>query len=200
LLGPWCRRVGSGIVALASVRPASLSDLPHIARIQLDTWQLAYADLLPPDVLAGLDVTEAASAWEDALTSGAAALFVAMEGDWTVGFCAVGPAQESDIADAAGALPADASTVALVGALLVEPRWGRRGHGGRLLATAAGALRADGRTRGVAWIPETDQASRKFYARAGWFAEGTARTLDAGGRPLREIRLSGSLNLTLTSP
>jgi GNAT superfamily N-acetyltransferase len=185
-------------VALASVRPAVSADLSQIARIQLDTWQVAYADLLPPDVLAGLDVGEAAAAWEEALDSGSARLFVAMEGDWTVGFCAVGPAQESDIADAAGALPADASTVALVGALLVEPRWGRRGHGGRLLATAAGALRADGRTRGVAWIPETDQASRKFYARAGWYAEGTARTLDAGGRPLREIRLSGTLDLTLT--
>jgi GNAT superfamily N-acetyltransferase len=187
-------------VAIASVRPAERSDIQHIARIQLDTWQVAYADLLPPDVLAGFDVGEAASAWEDALTTGAAHLFVAAEGDWTVGFCAVGPAQQADLAAADGTLPDDASTVGLIGALLVEPRWGRRGHGGRLLAAGADALRAGGATRGVVWVPETDQASRKFYTRAGWQGDGTARTLDAGGRPLREIRLTGSLDLTLTTP
>ncbi|HEY3750744.1 MAG TPA: GNAT family N-acetyltransferase [Pseudonocardiaceae bacterium] len=181
-------------MALASVRPAVEQDIPHIARIHVDTWQLAYADLLPPDVLAGLDVEDA---WAEALTSGAAKLFVAVEGDWTVGFCVAGPAPEAELVDANGQLPADAERVALISTLLVEPRWGRRGHGGRLLATAAAALREDGATRGVAWIPEADQASRKFYARIGWLADGTARTLDAGGRPLREIRLSGTLNLTL---
>jgi GNAT superfamily N-acetyltransferase len=185
-------------VAIASVRPADRSDIQHIARIQLDTWQVAYADLLPPDVLAGLDVDEAASAWQDALTTGTVHLFVAAEGDWTVGFCAVGPAQPGDVAAADGTLPDDAATAALIGALLVEPRWGRRGHGGRLLAAGAEALRADGATRGVAWVPETDQASRKFYTRAGWEGDGTARTLDAGGRPLREIRMTGTLDLTLT--
>lgn len=181
-------------MALASVRPADQQDIPHIARIHLDTWQVAYADLLPPDVLAGLDVEEA---WTEALTSENTRLFVAVEGEWTVGFCVAGHAPEGELGDANGTLPEDAGRVALISTLLVEPRWGRRGHGGRLLATAAAALREDGATRGVAWIPEKDQASRKFYARIGWLADGTARTLDAGGRPLREIRLSGTLNLTL---
>ena len=32
---------------------------------------------------------------------------------------------------------------------------------------------------------------------AGWEPDGTVRTLDAGGRPLREMRLSGSLEFQL---
>ncbi|MGH3564483.1 MAG: GNAT family N-acetyltransferase [Pseudonocardia sp.] len=84
-----------------------------------------------------------------------------------------------------------------IGALLVEPRWGRRGHGGRLLAAAAGALRTAGAIYGLAWIPETDQASRRFYARAGWGSDGQLRVLDAGDRELREIRITGSLDLKL---
>jgi GNAT superfamily N-acetyltransferase len=80
----------------------------------------------------------------------------------------------------------------------VEPRWGRRGHGGRLIATAAQTLREQGATRGITWILDGDTVTRAFYARIGWQPDGIARTLDAGGRPLREIRLAGDLDLTLT--
>lgn len=183
-------------MAIASVRPAARADIADVARIQLDTWRLAYAELLPPEVLDRLDVTEAAAAWADAL--GTVRLFVATEGEWTVGFCAAGRAPEAELADADGGLPEDAATVGFISTLIVEPRWGRRGHGGRLLAAAAATLRECGSTRGVAWVPERDEPSRRFYAGVGWTPDGTARTLDAGGRPLREIRLTGTLDLHLT--
>jgi GNAT superfamily N-acetyltransferase len=96
------------------------------------------------------------------------------------------------VAHADGSLPADAETTALV-SVLVEPRWGRRGHGGRLLATATEHLREAGATRGIAWVPEADKASIGFYDKAEWEPDGTVRTLDAGGRPLREIRVTGGL-------
>ena len=70
-----------------------------------------------------------------------------------VGFAAVGPSAEED------ARPGEAA----VAALLVEPRWGRRGHGSRLLAAAVDHLRADGVTRLVAWVPDGDRASAAFY-------------------------------------
>ena len=60
---------------------------------------------------------------------------------------------------------------------------------------SAAALRAAGATRAIAWVPERDVASRRFYERAGWDPDGTVRTLDAGGRPLREIRVGGTLDL-----
>lgn len=183
---------------MASVRPATHDDVPDLVRIQLDTWRTAYAGLLPPEILDGIDPDEAGRAWTAALTDGPARLFVATEGEWTVGFCAAGPAPDDELAGPDGSLPDDASTVIMVGTLLVEPRWGRRGHGGRLLASAAQALRAAGGTRGIAWIPEADEASRRFYAGANWLPDGTARTLDAGGRPLREVRLTGTLDLHLT--
>ncbi len=184
-------------MAVAAVHPALEQDIPEIARIQRETWLTAYAELLPPTVLAGLDAAEAEQAWHAAWRDGAARLFVATEGSWIVGFCSVGIAPDSEVAEADGSLPADAATTALIGTLLVEPRWGRRGHGGRLLGTAAAALRAEGATRGIVWVPERDAVSRAFYARAGWSLDGTARTLDAGGQPLRERRMSGTLNLVL---
>ncbi|GAA1272120.1 GNAT family N-acetyltransferase [Saccharothrix xinjiangensis] len=177
-------------MADASVRTATPDDVAEIARVHRDTWRTAYRDLLPEEVLTGLDVAETAPAWAEAVSNGQ--VLVAEEGRWLVGFCVAGPAPAEEVARADGSLPADAAATALV-TVLVEPRWGRRGHGGRLLAAAAGRLREAGAARGVAWVPEADRSSTAFYGKAGWSPDGTVRTLDAGGRPLREIRVSGGL-------
>ena len=85
------------------------------------------------------------------------------------------------------------STIA-VAPLLVEPRWGRRGHGSRLLAATVDHARQDGMTRAVAWVPEADLASRDFLMSAGWAPDGLVRALDTGAGELREIRLHTSLS------
>ena len=120
---------------------------------------------------------------------------VAVEGDAVVGFCAAGPASGRGPGGRRRRGARRRVLGGLVAALLVEPRWGRRGHAGRLLVETAAALRAAGATRAIAWVPERDVASRRFYERAGWDPDGTVRTLDAGGRPLREIRVGGTLDL-----
>jgi GNAT superfamily N-acetyltransferase len=180
-------------MALASVRPAVPDDADAIARVQRTVWTSAYADLLPPGAVEGFDEDAVARGWAAPIAAGA--VWVATEGDALVGFCAAGPASPEDLADAGGAVPDDVAAVAVVAALLVEPRWGRRGHAGRLVVETAAALRAAGAARGLAWVPERDTASRRFWERAGWEPDGTVRTLDAGGRPLREIRVAGDLDL-----
>ncbi|MFD9699513.1 GNAT family N-acetyltransferase [Lentzea sp. NPDC059081] len=178
-------------MADAGVHLATAADLSEIVRIHRETWRLAYAELLPGDVLDALDTDEA---WS--LAVGQGAVLKATEGEWTVGFVVAGKAPDDEVADADGTLPADAATTALV-SVLVEPRWGRRGHGTRLVAEVARKLRESGATKGIAWVPEADKASRNFYERLGWTGDGTVRTLDAGGRPLREIRVSGDLTVRL---
>jgi GNAT superfamily N-acetyltransferase len=177
-------------MALAAVRPATQDDVDEIVRIQADTWRTAYAEIVPAAAIEQLTGPSARQAWQAAVAAGEGYhVLVATEGDWTVGFCAAAHYVGTD--DAAGPGIAEIST------LLVEPRWARRGHGGRLLAAVAGALHTGGLERGQAWVPEGDTASRRFYTRAGWEADGAARTLDAGDRTLREIRVSGPLDLRL---
>jgi GNAT superfamily N-acetyltransferase len=186
-------------MAEATVRPAEPSDAAEIARIQLVTWRAAYRDLLPAEVLDALDSDEAEATWRHTIEQGPARVFVATEGRWHVGFVAAGVSPQDDSAGADGTPTPDADQVALVSTLLVEPRWGRRGHGGRLLAAAGEAMRADGLARGISWVAEQDKASLAFWDRVGWKADGTVRTLDAGGRPLREVRLTGTLSFELES-
>ncbi|HEY2191376.1 MAG TPA: GNAT family N-acetyltransferase [Actinomycetospora sp.] len=180
-------------MAIAHVRPAAPDDAPAVTAVQREVWTSAWAGFLPAGLTEGFDDEAVTAAW--ARTAAGPGLRVATEGDVVVGFCLAGAAGEDDVADAVGAVPDDAGRVGLVATLLVSPRWGRRGHGGRLLVAAAEELRADGAARGITWVPERDAASRAFYGRTGWEPDGTVRTLDAGGRPLREVRLGGSLDL-----
>jgi L-amino acid N-acyltransferase YncA len=177
-------------MALATVRRAVDADVDALLRIQSDTWRAAYAELVPAEALAQLSTPAAREAWRAAVGAGGGHhVFVAVEGEWTVGFCAV-----AHYGGENGAAIAEVST------LLVEPRWGRRGHGGRLLAAAADALRGHGAEMGWAWVPETDAVSRAFYGHAGWEADGAVRGLDTGAGLLREVRMSGPLDLRLREP
>lgn len=182
----------------ADVRPAVPADVEEIARIQLDTWRTAYVDVLGERAVAELDPAELARRWSSAIEAEETAVYVAVEGPFTVGFCVAGPAPDEDVAAADGSLPADAARTGLVGTVLVEPRWGRRGHGGRLLANAAAGLRERGTDRGVTWVAQSDTASLSFFRGAGWNPDGTMRTLDTGEKTLREMRLTGGLDLRLT--
>jgi GNAT superfamily N-acetyltransferase len=177
-------------MADVSVRPAGPGDAAEIGRIQVETWRTAYAELLPAPVLDGLSIDAAVATWAVAITSAPTPqhhVLVALEQQWRVGFVALGPADDLEAGD-----PEPDTTVAFA-ALLVEPRWGRRGHGSRLLAAAVDHARGDGMTRGVAWIPEADAASRDFLVSAGWAPDGLVRALDTGAGELREIRLQASL-------
>lgn len=175
-------------MATATVRPAVDADVDDIVRIQARTWRAAYAGLVPDAALEDLSSDDARAAWTDAVHAGEGYhVLVAVEGEHTVGFCA-----------AAYYAGTQGASIAEVSALLVEPRWGRRGHGGRLLAAAAAALRGHDAEQGRAWVPERDEASRRFYARAGWDTDGAVRTLDTGDGVLREVRFVGTLALELT--
>jgi len=194
-------------MAIAAVRPAADSDVDEIVRIQTGTWEAAYADLVPEAAIAQLGSPDTRRAWADAVAAGEGFhVLVATEGAQAVGFCAAARAQAPAVvapaSDASAAEHTDPPAVgpehwAEIGALLVEPRWGRRGHGGRLLAAAAQALRDAGALYGLAWVPEADEASRRFYTRAGWEPDGTVRVLDTGAGELREVRITGSLDLKL---
>jgi L-amino acid N-acyltransferase YncA len=178
-------------MADVSVRPARLEDAAHIARIQVTTWRYGYAAVLPPAVLDGLSLSDAQAAWAAAVASPPTPrhhVLVAEELGWLVGFAALAPLDEPDSADA----PVDATVT--IDPLLVEPRFGRRGHGSRLLAAAVHYAREDGMTRAVVWVPEADHASRSLFTSAGWAEEGLVRGLDTGAGELREIRLQAWLD------
>ncbi|MGC4805431.1 GNAT family N-acetyltransferase [Micromonospora sp. DT233] len=185
-------------MALGYVRPARPEDAGEIARIQLATWRVAYRRILPRHVLDNLDEEYLARRWSAAVQeppSGAHRVLVAVEQaeqSYLVGFVASGPPDAESLApnEPAEALGDD---VVAVTDLLVEPRWGRRGHGSRLLAASVDLWREDGFARAVAWTFDADAATRKFLTTAGWEPDGAARALDVDDMLVNQLRLHVAL-------
>ena len=188
-------------MAVGLVRPARPDDAGEIARIQLATWRTAYRRVLPRHVLDGLDEDFLAARWRpaiDAPPSPEHRVFVAVEqaetgSAYPVGFAAAGPADDAALApdeDPAALGP----RAAAITELLVEPRWGRRGHGSRLLAACVAGWREDGRRTAVAWALEDDSATRGFLRSAGWAPDGARRALDMDDVLVPQLRLHTAID------
>jgi GNAT superfamily N-acetyltransferase len=184
-------------VALGYVRPARPDEAGEIARIQLTTWRVAYRKLIPRQVLDELDPEWLEGRWREAVTAPPSPrhrVLVAVEQAesagrptaYPVGFLATGPADEPALAPDEEPLGGD---VAAVTDLLVEPRWGRRGHGSRLLAAGVVNWRDDGFRTAVAWAYDQDPATRGFLASAGWEPDGARRALDVDDLLVPQLRL-----------
>ncbi|HEY3736889.1 MAG TPA: GNAT family N-acetyltransferase [Jatrophihabitans sp.] len=179
-------------MADVSVRPARPEDAAEIGRIQIETWQVAYTEILPEPIRESLTIDAAVAAWTAAITTPPSPrhhVLVALEQEWSVGFVALAPSEDEDALRHGGDAPIQGASTVEIATMLVEPRWGRRGHGSRLLAAAIDHARGDGMTTAIAWIPEQDEASRAFLSSAGWAPDGMVRALDTGAGELREIRL-----------
>ena len=169
-------------MADVSVRPARPHDAELVARVQQSTWRTAYAELLPAEAL-DTPLEQLAAVWLNAVEAPPTPrhlVLVAFEQHELVGFATLAPADDDDL---------EGSVTAELTALLVEPRWGRRGHASRLLAAAVDGWQTGGTTLAVAWVWERDQATRGFFAGAGWEPDGLARGLDTGPRVERQLRL-----------
>lgn len=180
-------------MATGYVRPARETDAERIAEIQLATWRTAYPRFIPRFAIDAVPARLVTERWQDAVRhppSERHRVLVAIEqaadrSETLVGFTAVGPADDTWL------VPGEStpeSELAAITDLLVEPRWGRRGHGSRLLAAAVDLWRADGFTSAVAWAFQEDVATRKFLASAGWQPDGATRALDLDGIIVPQLR------------
>jgi GNAT superfamily N-acetyltransferase len=186
-------------MALGFVRPAVPDDAGGITRIQLTTWRHAYRRILPQHVVDGIDEAWVTRRWQTSIEdppSPRHRVLVAVEQAeqaYLVGFVASGEVDETALAPDEDPEKLLRPDVASVTDLLVEPRWGRRGHGSRLLAASAELWRADGFATAVGWSFEADAAMRAFLTSAGWELDGAARALDVDDLLVPQVRLHTSV-------
>ena len=159
-------------MADVSVRPARPADAERVALVQQATWAQAYAS-----IVGELDVPleQVAAVWLNAIESPPSPqhrVLVALDGDALVGFAASEPVADGEVE---------------LSALMVEPRWGRRGHGSRLLQ--ASVEHWAGFEVAVCWVFEADTVLSGFLASAGWEADGLTRGLDTGPRVVPQRRM-----------
>lgn len=156
------------------VRHARHQDVSDIARIHVDMWRVAYAELLANDFLRQLSYRRSRLQWEHMIDRHSGVLLVAESSeDGVVGFAA-GGAERSRGFEVDGELTA----------LYVLASHHGQGIGTALVRKMAFQLGENGRNGMVVWVL-SDNPARGFYERLGGRPAGEQR-LRVGEESVRE--------------
>ena len=148
----------------AHIRRATVHDAPEIARVNLDTWRVAYRGLLPTAYLDKLSLAKGEQAQREHLAMPDQARFLAVSPQKALGFSAVGRNR----------VPVEGFDGELYG-LYVRPAFQRLGLGSRLFGASVQWLKDEGYRSMIVWVLK-DNPARVFYE-------------EAGGRPLPTTRM-----------
>lgn len=156
------------------IRHARPKDTASIARIHIDMWRVAYAEILDPEFLRNLSYSRSKRQWEAMIERHSGTLLVAESSeDGVIGFAAGGP-------ERTGAFDVDGELMALY--VLSSHHGG--GIGRSLLRGMAKELHENGRNGMVVWVL-ADNPARDFYERMGGEQAGEQR-LAVGNRSVLE--------------
>ncbi|GAA1371138.1 GNAT family N-acetyltransferase [Catellatospora chokoriensis] len=159
-----------------------MGDAGALAIVHVRSWQATYRGQVPQNYLDGLDPAQRKQGWEQWIRSDQppwGTTVLEHDTDGVVGLINVAPSRDSDT---------DPLTVGEVIAVYLLPEhWGH--GGGRVLMNDGRRRMADAGCRdAVLWVLETNHRARRFYEADGWQADGSIKTDDSRGFPMREIR------------
>jgi ribosomal protein S18 acetylase RimI-like enzyme len=168
------------------LRPAGIADARAIAQVRVQTWQVAYRDMLPAQFLDELSVETSERRFREVLSSPTRdrRTWVAHSDGQVVGFVSLGAVRDEPPPPGSGE----------VYAIYVLPDCWDRGVGRLLLDTAARELTTLGYGSALLWVLADNQRARAFYERAGWQADGATKQATFGGRAVTEVRYWTSLD------
>ena len=157
-----------------SIRRATDEDAAAIARVQAETWQSTYADLLPDPAIAAQFHPRNVEVWRRILRSpeGRFVLVADAEGE-VIAFVSGGPSRD----------PKARFTAEIYALYVLEP-WQDWGIGRALLEASREQLMEDGHQRMMIWVL-VDNPAVGFYERLGGLTI-AERDDKVGGAPVRE--------------
>ena len=169
------------------IRRASRHDAAAIGRVHVETWQAAYAGLLPDAMLVAMSDVRQSAWWSQLLRDPAEArgVFVADDRDMgVVGFGSCGPVRDPPEGLPEG-LDGRELKVGEVYTLYVEPDFQNLGLGRKLLGALFRQLQADRCDTAVLWML-AENPTRFFYEGLG--GERVGERIDTmGGTDVDEI-------------
>lgn len=157
------------------IRPGTPDDAEGVARVQVQTWQAAYAHALPHNQLTALSVEKRAESFRRWPPT-----FVAVADGAVVGYIAVGRTHDEN---------GDGELYAIY---VLPDHWGT-GVGRALLTAGEERLRELGHQDAHLWVLDDNPRARCFYETAGWAVDGTERRVEFLGFVLDEVRYTKTL-------
>lgn len=160
------------------VRLATRDDAASVAAIDVATRQVAFAHIVPNDILRDrYGYENRLQTWRRRLGDGTSdsAVFIAEQGGEACGYVMVGNARDGDASQRCGEIYD----------LYVLPRYWRGGVGTTLLQRAVEHLEAGGSDRVTLWCSVGNARAEAFYRRSGFVRDGSDVTRPSGVKELR---------------
>ena len=162
------------------VTAAGLDDCAALARINVESWQVAYASLFSAEYLASLSIADREASWRGIVASSASRTLVARHGGEVRGYITCGPCRDQ------GAAP----TRGEVWALYVAPQAWSSGAGWALWEAARVRLLHLGCADVSLWVLSGNARGIAFYQSLGFVQEpGSEQRFERGGTTLAEVKL-----------
>ncbi len=160
------------------IRTATTSDAAAIARIHVDTWRVAYAQIVPEGYLARLSARDREKSWASALSQSNAGTRVAVTPDGlVVGWTSFGPSRDND-----------GQGIGELYAIYLDHTYWGRGIGRNLMDDAVSRLHNDGFLSITLWVLKDNARTRSFYEKAGFSHDGASKVIEIEGERLAELR------------
>jgi GNAT superfamily N-acetyltransferase len=164
------------------LRDATSRDAPALTALNVASWRVAYAHMMPEAFLAGIDVAAREQRMRARLADPGQFTVVACAGRRRLGFVTAGPIRDEP--------PARGGEIY---ALYVDPEHWGQGVGSTLLEAAETRLEGSGFSQASLWVFTRNATARRFYEQRAWRLEphhwywqraGVRRQLVCYGRPL----------------
>ena len=164
------------------------ADVAAVTRLQVASWQEAYAGIIPAGYLAAMSAAEREQRHLARVRDPEprAAYLLAERGGAILGMTDIGPARDSDF---------DAVVVGEIRAMYVDPPAWSTGVGAALMNAALAHLVSHGARAVALWVLEGNARARAFYERWGFRPDGERQVVELGAA-VPEVRYYRQLEAT----
>jgi ribosomal protein S18 acetylase RimI-like enzyme len=166
-----------------NIRRATANDAPVLARVHVDSWQVAYKGIVPDSHLERFTVERREEAFRAAIDAGLEETYLAEDDGQAIGILTIGASRDADL---------DITRVGEIWGIYITPDYWRRGVGRMLVGEAEHILRSRSYNEVVLWVLADNAAARRFYEKMGFALDGMDKMVDLGS-PLKVVRYKKGL-------
>ncbi len=171
-------------------RRATADDAPGLARVHVDSWQVAYRGVVPDSHLQGFTYRRREEAFRRSIAANQEETYLLEDGARPVAILTIGPKRDDDL---------DAQYTGELWGIYIAPDYWRRGIGRELVQEAERMLQARGHREVVLWVLEGNSAARRFYEAVGFALDGASKIVELG-KPLKAVRYKKALPTEVIEP
>ena len=159
------------------IRLAKNQDAEAIGLVHIQSWQKAYEDYIPEDILNNLSLSERAKLWGNLIEQGVEVL-VLEKGSEIVGFASICAFRGEGF-----------SKSGEISAIYLSPQYWRNGYGSELCLAAIERLANAGYKDVLLWVLIDNTSARHFYENLGFEATEDTKLEEfyEGGSLLKEM-------------